>query len=153
LQRIFGWAESSRALNCRWNRRLTRSPSSNAIIFFDEADALFGKRSEVKDAHDRYANIEVAYLLQKTEEYEGFVILATNLILNIDDAFKRRMNYTVEFPFPDEHHRELLCRGMFPLRPRSAMTWTLRSSPGIHVVGRQHQKRRASGGVSCGCRG
>jgi SpoVK/Ycf46/Vps4 family AAA+-type ATPase len=86
----------------------------NAIIFFDEADALFGKRSEVKDAHDRYANIEVAYLLQKMEAYDGFVILATNLILNIDEAFKRRMNYTVEFPFPDEHHRELLWRGMFP---------------------------------------
>ena len=88
--------------------------SSNAITFFDEADVLFGKRSEVKDAHDRDANIEVAYLWQKTEEYEGVVILATNLILNIDDAFKRRMNYTVEFPFPDEHHRELLWRGMFP---------------------------------------
>src|SRR5262249_48319725 len=96
------------------DRIFRAAQSSNAIIFFDEADALFGKRSEVKDAHDRYANIEVAYLLQKTEEYEGFVILATNLILNIDDAFKRRMNYTVEFPFPDEHHRELLWRGMFP---------------------------------------
>jgi AAA+ superfamily predicted ATPase len=96
------------------DRIFRAAQSSNAIIFFDEADALFGKRSEVKDAHDRYANIEVAYLLQKIEEYDGFVILATNLILNIDDAFKRRMNYTVEFPFPDEHHRELLWRGMFP---------------------------------------
>jgi AAA+ superfamily predicted ATPase len=96
------------------NRIFRAAQSSNAIIFFDEADALFGKRSEVKDAHDRYANIEVAYLLQKIEEYDGFVILATNLILNIDDAFKRRMNYTVEFPFPDEDHRELLWRGMFP---------------------------------------
>ncbi len=96
------------------NRIFRAAQSSNAIIFFDEADALFGKRSEVKDAHDRYANIEVAYLLQKIEEYDGFVILATNLILNIDDAFKRRMNYTIEFPFPDEHHRELLWRGMFP---------------------------------------
>jgi hypothetical protein len=96
------------------DRIFRAAQSSNAIIFFDEADALFGKRSEVKDAHDRYANIEVAYLLQKIEEYDGFVILATNLILNVDDAFKRRMNYTVEFPFPDEHHRELLWRGMFP---------------------------------------
>jgi SpoVK/Ycf46/Vps4 family AAA+-type ATPase len=96
------------------DRIFRAAQSSNAIIFFDEADALFGKRSEVKDAHDRYANIEVAYLLQKIEEYDGFVILATNLALNIDDAFKRRMNYTVEFPFPDEHHRELLWRGMFP---------------------------------------
>jgi SpoVK/Ycf46/Vps4 family AAA+-type ATPase len=76
------------------------------------ADALFGKRSAVKDAHDRYVNIEVAYLLQKIEDYEGLVILATNLILNIDKAFKRRMNYTVEFLFSDEHHCEFLWRGM-----------------------------------------
>ena len=88
--------------------------ASNAILFFDEADALFGKRSEVKDAHDRYANIEVAYLLQKIEEHEGVVILASNLSKNIDDAFSRRMHYVVEFPLPDERHRELLWRGMFP---------------------------------------
>ena len=78
---------------------------SNAILFFDEADALFGKRSEVRDAHDRYANIEVAYLLQKIEEYEGVVILASNLSKNIDEAFSRRMHYVVEFPLPDEAHR------------------------------------------------
>ena len=88
--------------------------SSNAILFFDEADALFGKRSEVKDAHDRYANIEVAYLLQKIEEYEGVVILASNLSKNIDEAFSRRMHYVVEFPLPDQSHREQLWRGMFP---------------------------------------
>jgi ATP-dependent 26S proteasome regulatory subunit len=88
--------------------------ASNAILFFDEADALFGKRSEVKDAHDRYANIEVAYLLTKLEEHEGAVILATNLGKNIDDAFSRRMHYTVEFPLPGEPHREQLWRGMFP---------------------------------------
>lgn len=88
--------------------------SSNAILFFDEADALFGKRSEVKDAHDRYANIEVAYLLQKIEEYEGVVILASNLSKNIDDAFARRMHYVVEFPLPDERDREQLWKGMFP---------------------------------------
>ena len=87
---------------------------SNAILFFDEADALFGKRSETKDAHDRYANIEVAYLLQKIEEYEGVVILASNLSKNIDEAFSRRMHYVVEFPLPDESHRERLWRGMFP---------------------------------------
>jgi hypothetical protein len=90
------------------------SESSNAILFFDEADALFGKRSEVKDAHDRYSNIEVAYLLQKIEEYEGVVILASNLSKNIDEAFSRRMHYVVEFPLPDDRHRELLWRGMFP---------------------------------------
>ena len=88
--------------------------ATNAILFFDEADALFGKRSEVKDAHDRYANIEVAYLLQKMEEYDGVVILASNLSKNIDPAFSRRMHYVVEFPLPDETHRELLWRGMFP---------------------------------------
>ncbi len=88
--------------------------SSNAILFFDEADALFGKRSEVRDAHDRYANIEVAYLLQKMEDHDGVVILASNLSKNIDDAFSRRMHYVVEFPLPDEHHREHLWRGIFP---------------------------------------
>jgi len=87
---------------------------SNAILFFDEADALFGKRSEVSDAHDRYANIEVAYLLQKMEEYEGIVILASNLSKNIDQAFSRRMHYVVEFPLPAEAQRERLWRGMFP---------------------------------------
>src|SRR5919106_1591216 len=74
---------------------------ANAILFFDEADALFGKRSDVKDAHDRYANIEVAYLLQKMEAHDGIVILATNLSRNIDDAFARRMHFVVEFPMPD----------------------------------------------------
>ena len=87
---------------------------SNAILFFDEADALFGKRSEVRDAHDRYANIEVAYLLQKIEDYEGVVILASNLSKNIDEAFSRRMHYVVEFPLPDESYRERLWRTMFP---------------------------------------
>lgn len=87
---------------------------SNAILFFDEADALFGKRSEVKDAHDRYANIEVAYLLQKIEEFEGVVILASNLSKNIDEAFSRRMHYVVEFPLPDEKLRQRLWSGMFP---------------------------------------
>ena len=88
--------------------------SSNAILFFDEADALFGKRSEVKDAHDRYANIEVAYLLQKVEDHEGVVILASNLGKNIDNAFARRLHYIIDFPQPDEHHRERLWRTMFP---------------------------------------
>lgn len=88
--------------------------SSNAILFFDEADALFGKRSEVKDAHDRYANIEIGYLLQKMEEYEGVSILATNLKRNMDDAFMRRLNFLVEFPFPDEEHRYRIWKNIFP---------------------------------------
>lgn len=88
--------------------------ASNAILFFDEADALFGKRSEVRDAHDRYANIEVAYLLQKIEVYPGTVILATNLSKNLDDAFARRMQHVIEFPFPDATLRERIWRTMFP---------------------------------------
>jgi hypothetical protein len=88
--------------------------AGNAVLFFDEADALFGRRSEVKDAHDRYANLEVAYLLQRVEEHDGIVILATNARKNIDEAFARRMHYVVEFPLPDETHREHLWRGMFP---------------------------------------
>jgi SpoVK/Ycf46/Vps4 family AAA+-type ATPase len=87
------------------SRIFAEAETSNAILFFDEADALFGKRSEVKDAHDRYANIEIGYLLQKMEEYDGITILATNLRKNMDDAFMRRMKFIVEFPFPDESHR------------------------------------------------
>lgn len=88
--------------------------SSNVILFFDEADALFGKRSEVKDAHDRYANIETGYLLQKIEEHDGIVILTSNLRNNIDAAFIRRMHAIVEFPFPDEKHRTRIWQQLFP---------------------------------------
>jgi hypothetical protein len=87
---------------------------ANAILFFDEADALFGKRSEVKDAHDRYANIEVGYLLQKMEEYDGVVILATNLRKNMDDAFVRRLHMSIDFPFPEEGDRLRIWRKVFP---------------------------------------
>jgi AAA+ superfamily predicted ATPase len=88
--------------------------TANAILFFDEADALFGKRSEVRDAHDRYANIETAYLLQKMDEYDGVVILATNLRNNIDEAFARRMHFTIEFPMPEEADRLRIWKGIFP---------------------------------------
>jgi len=88
--------------------------TSNAILFFDEADALFGKRSEVRDSHDRYANIEINYLLQKMEEHEGIVILASNLRKNIDDAFTRRMHFLVDFPFPDEKYRLKIWQNIFP---------------------------------------
>lgn len=88
--------------------------TSNAILFFDEADALFGKRSEVKDAHDRYANIEINYLLQRMDEFEGLVVLATNLRKNIDDAFFRRMHFAIEFPFPNEEHRYQIWKCHFP---------------------------------------
>ena len=88
--------------------------TSNAILFFDEADALFGKRSEVRDSHDRYANIEVGYLLQRMEEYEGIAILATNFRKNMDDAFMRRLHFTVEFPFPDDDDRHRIWQGVWP---------------------------------------
>ncbi|MDD2420955.1 MAG: AAA family ATPase [Heliobacteriaceae bacterium] len=81
---------------------------ANCILFFDETDALFGKRSEVKDAHDRHANIETAYLLQQIEEYDGVIIMATNLLQNIDNAFMRRINFVVNFPFPDAPTRRVL---------------------------------------------
>ena len=87
---------------------------SNAILFFDEADALFGKRSEVKDAHDRYANIEINYLLQRMEEFDGLVVLATNLRRNIDEGFFRRMHFAVEFPFPDQAGRYRIWKQHFP---------------------------------------
>jgi DNA polymerase III delta prime subunit len=96
------------------NRIFREAESGNIVLFFDEADALFGKRSEVKDAHDRYANIEINYLLQKMEEHEGIVILATNLSKNLDEAFLRRMHFTVEFPFPDEKQRALIWKKIFP---------------------------------------
>ncbi|MFP5287945.1 MAG: AAA family ATPase [Thermoanaerobaculia bacterium] len=95
--------------------------ASNAILFFDEADAVFGKRTEVKDAHDRYANIEVSYLLQRMEEYEGMVILASNLKKNMDEAFVRRLHFTIEFPFPAETDRRRIWDGLWPADlPRSA---------------------------------
>jgi SpoVK/Ycf46/Vps4 family AAA+-type ATPase len=96
------------------NRIFKDAEDSNAILFFDEADALFGKRSEVKDSHDRYANIEINYLLQKMEEHESIAILATNLSENVDDAFRRRMNFVVEFPFPDEEYRLAIWKKVFP---------------------------------------
>jgi SpoVK/Ycf46/Vps4 family AAA+-type ATPase len=97
LDRIFGAAEGS-----------------NAILFFDEADALFGKRSEVGDSHDRYANIEVAYLLQKMEGYPGAVILATNFRRNIDDAFVRRLDFVIDFPFPEAEDRRRIWDRVLP---------------------------------------
>lgn len=79
---------------------------SGVVLFFDEADAIFGKRSEIKDAHDRFANIEVSYLLQRVESYNGMVILATNFRKNIDEAFMRRMRFIIDFPLPGESERE-----------------------------------------------
>lgn len=95
-------------------RIFQEATSSNAILFFDEADALFGKRSEVRDSHDRYANIEISYLLQRMEMYDGVTILATNLRANLDEAFARRLNFAVDFPFPDEHYRRRIWQTLLP---------------------------------------
>jgi hypothetical protein len=97
LQRVFAAAENA-----------------SAILFFDEADALFGKRSEVRDSHDRYANIEIAYLLERMEDYDGVAILATNLRQNMDDAFVRRLSFVVEFPFPTDDERARIWELQFP---------------------------------------
>ncbi len=88
--------------------------ASGAILLFDEADALFGKRSEVKDSHDRYANIEVSYLLQRMEAYRGLAILTTNHKAALDPAFQRRLRFILRFPFPDQAQREAIWRGTFP---------------------------------------
>ncbi len=87
---------------------------SGAVLLFDEADALFGKRGEVKDSHDRYANIEVSYLLQRMEAYRGLAILTTNLKSSLDRAFLRRLRFVVQFPFPERAEREAIWRGVFP---------------------------------------
>jgi hypothetical protein len=97
LERIFGAAAAG-----------------DLVLFFDEADALFGKRSEVSDAHDRYANIEVAYLLQRLETYDGLVVLATNLQRNIDPAFLRRISVAVDFVAPEEPERRAIWARAFP---------------------------------------
>ena len=79
---------------------------NDAILFFDEADALFGKRSEVKDSHDRYANLEVSYLLQRLESFEGLAILTSNIKSSHDLEFPKRIRYAINFPFPDTKQRE-----------------------------------------------
>jgi SpoVK/Ycf46/Vps4 family AAA+-type ATPase len=91
----------------------------NGVLLFDEADAVFGKRSEVKDAHDRYANVESAFLLQRMESFDGLAILATNLRANIDEAFTRRLDVVVDFPQPDPHLRLALWHGCLGELPRT----------------------------------
>jgi AAA+ superfamily predicted ATPase len=91
-----------------------KAKNKNWILFFDEADALFGKRTTVKDAHDRYANQEVSYLLQRVEEFDGLVILASNFKANLDEAFLRRFNAIIKFPFPSEEERVAIWRTSLP---------------------------------------
>jgi hypothetical protein len=95
-------------------RIFAAAENANVILFFDEADALFGKRSEVRDSHDRYANIEISYLLQKMEMYDGVAILASNLRQNLDESFVRRLAFTIHFPFPDQAHRRRIWAGIWP---------------------------------------
>lgn len=97
IGRVF---DSARGLDC--------------ILFFDEADALFARRSDQSDAQDKYSNAEIAYLLQKTESYDGVMILATNLLQNFDEAFRRRIGYMIHFPLPNQEARCLLWQGIFP---------------------------------------
>ena len=96
------------------NEIFDRARKTRAILFFDEADALFSRRTEVRDSNDKYSNMEAAFLLQKTEEFSGVVILATNLVQNFDEAFKRRMRFIVDFPFPDADRRRELWKRAFP---------------------------------------
>jgi SpoVK/Ycf46/Vps4 family AAA+-type ATPase len=91
-------------------RIFTEADRTDAVLLFDEADSVFGKRSEVKDSHDRYANLESAYLLQRLESFDGIALLTTNLRANIDDAFTRSLDLVVDFPFPDAAQRLALWR-------------------------------------------
>lgn len=103
------------------NRIFEYAERTNAMIFFDEADAIFGKRTEIKDAHDRYANVEVDYLLQKMDSHNLVVVLASNLSENIDDAFIRRMHSILKFPFPDEQSRLNIWENIFPPQQRDLL--------------------------------
>jgi len=102
-------------------RIFSEADGINGVLLFDEADAIFGKRSEVRDAHDRYANIETAYLLQRMESFDGLALLSTNLRANLDDAFARRLDAVIDFPLPDPEFRQVLWeRCLGPDVPRGA---------------------------------
>ncbi|MEH0427183.1 ATP-binding protein [Streptomyces stelliscabiei] len=100
-------------------RIFTEADRTDAVLLFDEADAVFGKRSEVKDSHDKYANMESAYLLQRLESFDGIALLTTNLRANIDEAFTRRLDLVVDFPFPDTAQRLALWRHSLAAVPRA----------------------------------
>jgi SpoVK/Ycf46/Vps4 family AAA+-type ATPase len=107
---------------------------AGAVLLFDEADALFGKRSDVKDSHDRYANIEVSYLLQRMEQYRGLAVLTSNMRNALDQAFLRRLRFIVEFPFPDFEQRLAIWRRVFPEGvPLGAIDWTRLG--GLNIAG------------------
>jgi SpoVK/Ycf46/Vps4 family AAA+-type ATPase len=91
-----------------------QAESMNVVLYFDEAESLFSKRTETHDAHDRYANLQTGYLLQRIETYPGIVILSTNLLRNMDTAFTRRFKFMIEYPFPGTEQRHQLWRKAFP---------------------------------------
>jgi len=128
-----------------------RAEDKNWILFFDEADAIFGKRTSVRDAHDKYANQEVSYLLQRIEDYNGLVILATNMKTNIDEAFIRRFNDIVKFTIPNEEERKDIWQKSFPVNadyddlPNKVKKYELSGGNIINVIhfaGIQAVKRR-----------
>ncbi|NWN13177.1 ATP-binding protein, partial [Escherichia coli] len=97
---------------------------TDAILLFDEADVLFGRRTEVKDSHDHYANLEVGYLLQRIEAFRGIAVLTTNLANAIDDAFARRFAFSLHFEVPSLDERQRIWRGAFPAgAPASGLDW------------------------------
>ena len=107
---------------------------AQAVLFFDEADALFGKRTEVSDAHDRYANLETAYLLSRLERFEGLAILATNLRQNIDPAFMRRLEFVIDFEEPDRDERLTLWQVHVPRGAPLARDVDLRELAALYPV-------------------
>jgi len=98
------------------NEIFLQAKKSQVILFFDEADVLFSKRTEVKDSNDKYSNMEAAFLLQKMEEYDGVTIMATNYVQNFDEAFKRRIKFVIDFPFPNQEQRREIWQKVFPLQ-------------------------------------
>jgi SpoVK/Ycf46/Vps4 family AAA+-type ATPase len=124
--------------------------SKEYVLFFDEADSLFGKRSEVRDSHDRYANIQVGYLSQRIESFEGIVILATNLKRNLDPAFMRRIRFIIDFPFPDEASREKIWQAAFPVNsPKKMIDFAFLSH--LSMTG-EHSQYSSECCISCGIR-
>jgi hypothetical protein len=104
------------------NRVFDATDGCDAVLFFDEADAVFGRRSEAKDSHDRYAKVEIDYLLQRLEQHEGIAVLAVNASKTIDDAFARRMKFIVDFPVPEEEQRRSTWTSRFPEEKSSRPT-------------------------------
>ena len=136
------------------DRIFAAAERTDGIVFFDEADALFGKRSEVHDSHDRYANLEISYLLQRMEEYDGTAILSTNLRANLDQAFVRRLAFSIHFPFPDEDGRRAIWDRVWPEQvPRSDDIDLRGPGSAVRAERGEHPQRRAGRRFPRGGRG